>query len=172
MAEGITVKIEGQELGRKFTQLQSLISDLTPAMDEVGGALLARIQQCFVDQASPEGLAWKPLSSVTIAQRERLGYGEGQILRRTGELFRSITYQAGPDSVEIGSSSPYASTHQMGAAQGQFGRTKRGGPIPWGNIPARHFLFEGSPEAPELPDTWIAAVTAILSDWLDRAEGR
>ena len=33
-----------------------------------------------------------------------------------------------------------ATTHQFGAKQGTFGRTTRGGPIPWGNIPARPFL--------------------------------
>lgn len=27
-----------------------------------------------------------------------------------------------------------------GARKGQFGRTSRGAPIPWGNIPARDFL--------------------------------
>jgi phage gpG-like protein len=28
----------------------------------------------------------------------------------------------------------------FGARQGAFGRTRRNGPIPWGNIPARPFL--------------------------------
>jgi len=29
---------------------------------------------------------------------------------------------------------------QFGAKKGQFGKTRRGAPIPWGNIPARPFL--------------------------------
>lgn len=34
----------------------------------------------------------------------------------------------------------YAGSQQFGAAKGSFGNTKRGSPIPWGDIPAREFL--------------------------------
>jgi phage gpG-like protein len=59
----------------------------------------------------------------------------------------SLTYRADADSVEVGTNVIYAGTHQFGARQGAFGRTRRGGPIPWGDIPARPFLpTDGLPE--------------------------
>jgi phage gpG-like protein len=42
--------------------------------------------------------------------------------------------------VEVGSSLEYAAVQQLGARRGQFGRTRRGAPIPWGDIPARPYL--------------------------------
>lgn len=43
-------------------------------------------------------------------------------------------------SIEIGSPAEYAPMHQFGAKKGAFGRTNRGAPIPWDEIPARPFL--------------------------------
>ena len=40
----------------------------------------------------------------------------------------------------VGSSLEYAAVQQFGARRGEFGRTRRGAPIPWGDIPARPFL--------------------------------
>jgi phage gpG-like protein len=45
-----------------------------------------------------------------------------------------------PGGVEVGSSLEYAAVQQFGARQGQLGRTRRGAPIPWGDIPPRPFL--------------------------------
>lgn len=54
----------------------------------------------------------------------------------------------------------YAAVMQGGAAQGAFGRTSRGGPIPWGNIPARPFLG--------LSDSDRAGVLEIIAEYLGR----
>ena len=45
----------------------------------------------------------------------------------------------GSDAI-VGYNLIYATTHQFGAEKGAFGTTSRGGPIPWGDIPARPFL--------------------------------
>jgi phage gpG-like protein len=83
-------------------------------------------------------------------------------LRDTGILANSISYNVLRKGVEIGTKVRYAGTHQFGARQGQYGRTKRGGPIPWGNIPARPFLPTDG-----LPPEWRSEVLSILSRHLD-----
>jgi phage gpG-like protein len=54
----------------------------------------------------------------------------------------------------------YAAVQQFGAAKGAFGRTSRGAPIPWGNIPARPFLGISAEDEPlmlEIVAEWFQA---------------
>ncbi len=45
-----------------------------------------------LDVFEAEGIpAWPPLAELTIVQRRWLGFSEGPILQRTGELLRSLT---------------------------------------------------------------------------------
>lgn len=74
-------------------------------------------------------------------------------------LSTTIAFRVEPDAVRIGSPMIYSAVQQFGAEMGEFGRyyqlfrrkyaesdfrryagTKKGSPIPWGNIPARPFL--------------------------------
>ena len=87
----------------------------------------------------PDGLPWKELSAVTLSRRRKAGSG-AQILRDTGRLASGITYKVVGGSVELGTNVVYAGTHQYGAKKGGYGRTRKGGPIPWGDIPARPFF--------------------------------
>ena len=83
------------------------------------------IRERFNKEQSPEGQKWKPLADATIRRRKkRHKRGQMKILHDTGELRRSMAYEAGNNSVKVGSVLKYAQTHQ-------FGR---------GKIPARPFL--------------------------------
>jgi phage virion morphogenesis protein len=117
-------------------RLQATAGDLRPAMDEIGSQLLQRTQRRFEEQQGPDGEAWQPLSPVTVRRRG----DAGPIRRISGDRYRSLTSEASPDSAEIGTNWPYARIHQLGAAQGSSGRSRRNGPIPWGDIPARPYL--------------------------------
>jgi phage gpG-like protein len=56
-------------------------------------------------------------------------------------LSHTIAYQLrGNHALLVGSPMIYGSTQQFGAAKGEYGVNKRGGPIPWGVVPARPFL--------------------------------
>lgn len=88
--------------------------------------------------------------------------GKRPLVGHTGELAGNITYQVESGTLVIGSPMPYARVQQEGAKQGEFGRvvasniqrfrqfdekdfrryagTKKGHPLPWGDIPARPFL--------------------------------
>ena len=82
------------------------------------------IRERFNKEQSPEGQKWKPLADTTKRRKKRHKRGQMKILQDTGELRRSMAYEAGNNSVKVGSVLKYAQTHQ-------FGR---------GKIPARPFL--------------------------------
>ena len=74
-----------------------------------------------------------------------------------------IFFNAGDDWVEWGSNAIQSAVMQFGAGKGAFGTTSRGGPIPWGDIPARPFLG--------LSDEDRTAIVQTIEDWLERAAG-
>ncbi|MCX8016390.1 MAG: phage virion morphogenesis protein [Rhodocyclaceae bacterium] len=134
----IRIDIDDREVRQALERLQQRVSDLTPAMREIAMELEARALTRFETERDPAGRPWQPLSPVTLARKK----GRGGILYQTGDLRGSITSRAGRDFAEVGAGGnvPYAATHQFGAKKGQFGQGKRGGKIPWGDIPARPFL--------------------------------
>lgn len=66
--------------------------------------------------------------------------GKRPLIGESKRLSGEISFKAAISSVEVGSSLEYSGVQQFGAKKGDFGRTKRGGSIPWGDIPARPFL--------------------------------
>ena len=133
----IKIEVQDAELQQGLQALIETGLDLTPVMADIGEQLLNSTRQCFSDQVSPEGEAWSPLSHVTKARKKK---NKDKILTEEGRLRRLLSVQAGKDYVEVGSTRIYAGTHQFGARRGAYGATRRGTPIPWGDIPARPFL--------------------------------
>lgn len=133
----IKVEVQDAELQQGLQAFIETGLDLTPVMADIGEHLLNSARQRFSDQVSPEGEAWSPLSHTTKARKKK---NKDKILTEEGRLRRLLSVQAGKDYVEVGSTRIYAGTHQFGAERGAYGKTQRGTPIPWGNIPARPFL--------------------------------
>ena len=108
-------------------------------MGRLGRLSLNSTKQRFNEGVAPDGSRWARNSLVTIARK-----GQAKPLwGESGNLRTQINYEAGPDGLVWGSgatTAEYAATQQFGAAKGAFGKTKFGGPIPWGNIPARPYL--------------------------------
>lgn len=159
---GVSIKVDSRAVHDALNRLTHNVSDLRPAMDSIGSAVRDMIDLGFRAESDPYGNRWAPLSEVT-QERRRSGRGSGsnKILRDTGVLANSMTYQAAANSVEIGTGVEYAVTHQFGSSKGEFGRTSRGAPIPWGDIPARPFLPED-----DLPMEWEGEVLAVIDKHL------
>lgn len=137
----VAVEFAAAAVRHALNGLIELGRDLTPAMREIAGALESGVQEAFDLQRSPEdGAAWADLSEVTKRRREKRKKWPGPILRVTGDLAGSLSSAHDVRTAVAGVNVPYAPTHQFGAAKGEFGATKRGAPIPWGDIPARPFL--------------------------------
>lgn len=129
------IEIDDESIHRRLGYLLRRINDLTPLMREIGPILEDAAQKAFEDEASPDGVGWKKLSEVTIALRTESGHWPGKKLQVSGELAESITWQATPSSVTVGTNVIYAAVQQFGAEKREFK-----GVAPWGDIPARPFL--------------------------------
>jgi phage virion morphogenesis protein len=116
-------------------------SDQEAFLDFIGMELLNIAQDAFQNEADPAtGAGWAPWSPSYAAKARNQGGPGSKKLDRMGDLFRSLAYEVRPASVAVGSNMIYAAVHQLGAKKGAFGQTRRGQPIPFGDIPARPFL--------------------------------
>lgn len=158
------------EVKAAFEALQAALTDLTPAFQDIGEALLNSTRERFRTSTAPDGTPWESLSETTLhtralsrgrriksgknqgryTKKAALAYAFAQPLIDRGNLMGLLNYQAGPRDVRIGTPLIYGATHQFGA--------------PERNIPARPFLGLSSEDETELLD--------ILQDHLRRALGR
>ncbi len=156
----IEVQINDHAAIAGLNELIARGSDISPLMAMLGEKLADSTIDRFATSTAPDGSPWAPNAHTAI--RQALDRNKGSFSKRTGALTKTgkqiaagkkpligetralsttIHYQLlGRDTVVIGSGMVYAGTHQFGAKKGAFGKTRRGAPIPWGDIPARPFL--------------------------------
>lgn len=134
----LVARIEGDAL----VQLQRMIErgrNLRPLLERIGELIRADILRQFQVGGDPR---WAPLSPKTVMEKARMGFprhsrdgkpptrmlqngqfGPANILMRTGALLSSYVDQGDPDHIEayrgdtvsIGSTLPYADSHQTGS---------------------------------------------------------
>lgn len=104
----ITITVDDAPTLAILGQLAALMDDMTPVMKNIGAGMQQRIQNDRFEQGrGPGGVPWKP------SQRALKENGKTLIDRQ--HLLRSIAYQAGPRSVEVGTNGvAYAAIHQFG----------------------------------------------------------
>lgn len=139
----------------------------------------------YLSQFSGSFAAKRPSSQLIGSRRGLSARGTARLAAKkpligeTRSLSGNIVWQlAGNDAVEVGSPMIYAGVQQFGAKMGEFGRysqisrrsrygekdfrrhagTKKGFPLPWGDIPARPFL--GISQADR------AAILELVGDYL------
>lgn len=147
----INVSVNDREVLDALSNLLHRAENPAGAMREIAGVMEEATERAFATESNPEtGVAWDPLSAVTLALRP--WRKDGSILQDSGLLASSIVSDFGMTYAEIGTNRVYATPHQFGARQGEFGTTSRGGPIPWGDIPARPFLGIGPSDEKDILD--------------------
>ena len=167
---GVAVEIGSRQLAGLLEELRRRVADPVPALEEIGAGLEELVRLGFHDSRDPWGGEWAGLRPVTLARRRKgRGAGAARPLRDSGNLMNSITSRAQRDRVVVGTAVEYAPTHQYGARRGQYGRTRRGAPVPWGDVPARPFLplREGHVE---LPDAWVREIAEVIRAHLEAGE--
>jgi phage virion morphogenesis protein len=152
---GVTYKFDASEVIEGLRKLLERGSSLAPALRSFGETLLSSHRERFSQQVSPDGKAWAPLSSAYRAEKRR---NADKILTLDGYLRGTLRYQADDTSLQFGTDRIYAAVQQFGAKRGELGTTRRGAPIPWGDIPARPFIG--------LSDADSEAGMRILRDYL------
>ena len=133
----IRIDIDDQRVNAAMRGLLAAGQDLSEPFEVIGAYLERVTDQRFRDQQSPDGTPWAPLSPSYRATKKK---NQDLILVLNGYLQSQMFYQAGRDELVFGSVMKYAAVQQFGARKGAFGMTRRGAPIPWGDIPARPFL--------------------------------
>ena len=138
---GFAIKVRVKGISKAVRQLRKIEDIDYRAIHEVLGEHVVTItMRHFKEQRDPKGRPWKPLSKVTIKQRQKLRSGHRRhnplihILIDTGRLRRSITYRAGHSKAiigPIGTNVVYARIHQVGGYAGRQHKVK---------IPARPYL--------------------------------
>ena len=130
----MTINLDTSELERVLHNAANHLTHTAPLMEDISRQLVTETKLNFDFGGRP---AWAGLSPVTLARR---AHGGGAILQDSGELKGSIKATHSNDTATVGSNLKYAPTHQFGARQGEFGRSDRNTPLPWGDIPARPFI--------------------------------
>lgn len=167
----LTIKINDTPAQDALNRLADSLSDMTPAMQEIGEMLVASTQDRIAAGQQPDGTPFAPRSPVTLSRYAREGKSFGHPLNVTNTMRTGIYPESGPTSVRVGSPAIQAAVMQFGAAQGAFGasmgKDKRGRDhfhhIPWGDIPARPFLG--------LSEGDRAGIVETVEEWLERLSG-
>ena len=146
MSFAFNFDIRNEEFIKYLNSTISKANNLSPVMEEIGVELESEIRLNFEQEQTPYGEPWKALSENTQeSRRSGKGSGSNKILRDTGDLFNSITYNADQSEVEVGTSKEYGAVHQDGSDE----------------IPARIFL---PTEEDGLPNDWEDAIDEIVID--------
>lgn len=179
----IEIKFQDRVIQAAIKRLQKAGSDLKPAMQDIGEYLIYSTKKRFAEGKAPDGTPWEPNTEATIAafarrkkggssrrpgergpKKQDLGAtGKKPLIGESKRLSTEIHYRADANSVAVGSSLEQAAVMQFGAKKGDFGRTKRGASIPFGDIPARPYLG--------LADDDKAAIVEILKEHLTAVMG-
>lgn len=157
--DGISITLEGSDAAlAALNALADRLDDATPLYDELGRMLTGSTQQRFETETRPDGSPW-PKSLRAL-------FDGGKTLTDSMALRGSITWEAGPSSVAVGTNLIYAAVHQLGATivprNGEFLRF----PLPGGGyasarsvtIPARPYLGISEEDAGAIEDivaTWL-----------------
>lgn len=130
MAGGsIDIKIDDTQVRTALQNLRAAISNMRPAMAEIGEIVTESIQRNFEEHRSPDDNSWQAVTPEYAEWKSKKGKNPSDILIFNNILMRSIHPKPENDKVTIGTNIVYAAIHQFG------GSTNRGG-----QIPARPFL--------------------------------
>lgn len=120
------LSVDSKDVQRRLSNVLALTSRPQSLMREIAATLHELTNENFETEGNG---TWPALK-----------HREGKPLQDTRRLYNSITERSTANSAEVATNVIYAPLQQFGAKQGQFGKSKRNTPLPWGNIPAREYF--------------------------------
>lgn len=103
----ITIDVDDAPVLAILGQLSALMTDLTPVMQDIGAGMVSRIEiDRFEQGRGPGGVPWRP-------SQRAVSEGRKTLIDR-GRLRDSVTFNATPRSVEVGTNVEYSAIHQFG----------------------------------------------------------
>lgn len=166
----IRITLDEESLARADAVLAEVVSraeNVDGALRSIGEALLETTDERFDSESDPDGVAWQPLSALTLRQRAELGHAPGPILTRSRRLRRSVSYQVSGGVLRLGPNTLDAAVHQFGATITPKSASALRIPLgPQGAVFARRATIPARPYIGFGPRDQEAATDA-LEDWLD-----
>ncbi|MCK5772001.1 phage virion morphogenesis protein [Algiphilus sp.] len=154
----VDLQLEDRRAQEFLARIQNDAGNPAPALKQISELVVDSTKQRFQTSRAPDGSQWEPNRPSTLfahlgrfggsyrrdgglsARGSRRMAGKKPLIGESRALSTTINYRVAGNVAEIGSPMEYAPVHQFGARKGEFGSTRRGAPIPWGDIPARPFL--------------------------------
>jgi phage virion morphogenesis protein len=133
----LEIVFEDKEIGPALGRLMQRLSDIRPALREIGERMVASTKHNFDTETAPDGTKWPPLNEKYRDAKSRAGLST-MILQRDGKLYNSIHPVVSASEVRVGTNVrsktgfPYPIVHQLGTDRA--GRNKKT------VIPKREFL--------------------------------
>lgn len=127
-----------------------------PLMAGIAATLLGSVESVFAAEGLPR---WEALSQLQRARRAAAGKWPGRMLQVSGRLAASIQPDSGERFALVATADRRARALHFGADQGEFGRSARGAPLPWGRIPPRPFMVLTEDARDEIVESalrWVA----------------
>ncbi|WP_043969721.1 MULTISPECIES: phage virion morphogenesis protein [unclassified Acinetobacter] len=131
------MQISDQLLIDRLNHVASRLSDTTPLAAAIAGTFATVTDDNFDHGGRPE---WAGRSLTTLKIYERKGIKYSGVLQASGNLRARVVTSHTQDEAIISNNMPYAAAMHFGIKQGASGKTRRGAPIPFGDIPARPYM--------------------------------
>lgn len=179
MAVTLTVALDDVRAIHAFDDAAASAENMTEFMDAIGSVLIAGARERIgVTNISPDGVAWPESMRVRGMSPDAGNPGlvgprrsGGRTLHDTGALMRSITAEAGPTEVRVGSNMIYAGVHQAGATIRPVSAKALSFTLPNGarviagevTIPARPYLGISDDERESITDVSFTLFNELLS---------
>jgi len=131
----ISVTVDDREVRQGLERLARAVGNIQPALHDIGQALIEKSREGIL-----AGAGWAGDFAANQPATLKRKSGSKPLMDSRSFVRTRLHYAADRNGVTIGASGVQAAVLQFGAAKGAFGRTRRGAPIPWGDIPARPYL--------------------------------
>lgn len=130
----ISIEINDAEVQRKLDAVTQF-AEKKAWLFILGDKFHQQIKKGIWENRDWNGKPFAPNSPTTILLK-----GMSRPLIETGKTREEIDFESDGETIRIYSNRPQAAVLQFGAKRGAFGKTKKGAPIPWGDIPARPYF--------------------------------
>lgn len=161
MAEGVRLKIDVRGLEPALKSLGRAVKktqDPKGLFEAIGLALVASTQHRFETETGPDGSPWPP-SIRALAEG-------GKTLTDTAAFRNSVSFEATPRSVAVGSDHPGAAVHQFGATIVPVAARALAFSIGGRDVFAKKVTIPARPYL-GLDDDDVKEIVALAEDWLD-----
>lgn len=162
----IDIKINDTQLQRRLNEILQGVTNLTPVLDDIGQGLIEHTRRNIAAGHDWQGRAFAPNTALTLSRKK----GSKPLINTGTFKDHRLFHHVSGSSVTIGAGGVQAAVLQFGARQGQFGRSKRNGPLPWGTIPPRPYLPLNDAGTDLVPEA-RAEVHTIIEEYLDSLAG-